>query len=57
MPRVAEPDYMLPHSYSDRLLHAWELKYGQTEQTREEGRELLRRLCRDKYHLRTNSKT
>ena len=56
MPRLAEPDYM-PHTYSDTLLHAWELKYGETGQTREEGRELLRKLCKDKYHLKTNSKT
>ena len=58
MPRVTEPepDYM-PHTYSDKLLHAWELRYGQTDQNREEGRELLRRLCRDKHHLKTNSKT
>ena len=56
VPRLAEPDYM-PHTYSDTLLHAWELKYGETEGTREEGRELLRKLCEDKYHLKTNSKT
>ena len=58
VPRLAEPepDYM-PQTYSDQLLQAWELRYGQTEQTREEGRDLLRKLCQDKYHLKTNSKT
>ena len=35
--------------YHNLLLSAWELRYGGRE--REEGRELLERLCQDKYHL------
>lgn len=41
-----------PSSYQDKLLHAWELRFGQSEETKDKGREMLRGLCADKYHLR-----
>ena len=55
VPRVERPDYM-PATYSDSLLHAWELKYGGSEEARGKGRELLGKLCQDKHHLNTNKK-
>ena len=46
----------LDWSYSDALLHTWEVKYGASQESREEGRELLRSFCKEKYHLVVNSK-
>merc|ERR1719341_2284676 len=45
----------LPLTYSDRLLQAWELRHGGSEQQRAEGRDRLRALCEAKHHLVVNT--
>merc|ERR1711892_481317 len=39
-------------SYSDRLLDAWEDKYGASKEKREEGHQILSDLCGEKHHLK-----
>jgi len=44
--------FISPPSYSDRLLDAWESKYGASQELRQEGRDILIDLCAEKVHLR-----
>ena len=46
----------LPQTYSDNLLKAWETKYGISVESREEGREKLRNLCKEGFHLRISNR-
>ena len=43
--------YLPSPSYSDHLLGKWEAKYGTSREKREEGIELIKDLCENKYHL------
>lgn len=45
----------LPLTFSDRLLHVWELRYGGSAEKRAEGRDRLRALCEAKHHLVVNN--
>ena len=51
VPSSDPPDHH-PRSYQDCLLQAWESRYGGTKERREEGRDMLRKMCSDKYHLK-----
>ena len=42
----------IPSSYATTLLSAWEAKYGESVETREEGRQHLRVLFEEKHHLK-----
>ena len=44
--------FISPPSYSDCLLDAWESKYGTSQELRQQGRDILRDLCREKIHLK-----
>ena len=46
----------LPQTYSDNLLKAWETEYGISVESREEGREKLRNLCKEGFHLRISNR-
>jgi len=43
-------------SYSDRLLDAWECKYGSDEENRNKGVQFLNQYCEEKHHLKVSSK-
>jgi hypothetical protein len=43
--------FMSSPSYSDLLLAAWEGRFGTGWKKREQGQELLKNLCQEKYHL------
>ena len=54
VPRSSESS-CLPLTFSDRLLQAWELRYGGSAEKRAEGRDRLRALCEAKHHLVVNN--